>query len=249
MIKKSSIFLISVILLTLAYMVENIDYFTPIRKVLQDRTLPSPLLNFGKRGQIMSKLGLKYIVPADNIAAEQNDNNASYIKIDSSRFVYRDNWTEAEKLSTNILPSSAVILKSGLLNDSPIISLFISKENLYNESTGIFKNYTKKGRNWERLCFISYFDKGKLLFATRAGVRLHGGSSRRHSVKNFRLYFRPVYGSSEFKKNLIFNASCEPIKHLIIKKADSRYAFVNSLAYEISREIGCYAPYTKPVKL
>ena len=42
--------------------------------------------------------------------------------------------------------------------------------------TGLLPNKMKHGEEWEREGSVSYFDAGKLLFATGVGVRIHGGS-------------------------------------------------------------------------
>ena len=101
---------------------------------------------------------------------------------------------------------------------------------------------------------MSYFDTGKLQFATGVGVRIHGGSSRHVAPRNaFRLYFRRKYGLRELPRGLVFSPEAQPIRRLIIHDDFRRewgvhWYFVNPLAYDIARKIGAIAPETKPVR-
>jgi hypothetical protein len=112
-----------------------------------------------------------------------------------------------------------------------------------------------RGRQWEQPATVSYFDRGQLLFASGAGIRVHGGLSRDVSpVKSFKLYFRRDYGTREFGPGLIFDRSAEPLRRLILSNdlridGHGRYwHFVNPLAYDISARIGAKVPQTKPAR-
>jgi len=61
-----------------------------------------------------------------------------------------------------------------------------------------------------------------------------------------RFYFRDVYGAEQFKDNILFSKESEPVKRIIVRKEP---AFFNAIALDISRKIGCIAPYTQPVKV
>ena len=229
------------------------DYFTSIKSGLQDRSLPSPLLNFGKRGQIMKRLGLKYVVPKDYAGFFNREANefeiADVITLDTSRLRYRKEWSDPKQIAPDRMPSSMVMDDAVIARGIPILSVIIDRHDLYDQFTGIFKNYLKRGRNWERPCYISYYDRGRLLFATGAGVRVHGGKIRRNRYKSLRLYFRDMYGFDQFKPGILFDRGSEPLKHLVVRKSAGGYPFVNPLAYDISREMGCQAPQAKPVRL
>ena len=89
------------------------------------------------------------------------------------------------------MPSTTIIDEHELSTGLPLISIVIDN----NDLKDILTNLLKTGRKWERPVYISYFERGNLVFATGAGLRLHGGKSRLHSpVHSFRLYFRNVYG-------------------------------------------------------
>ena len=71
---------------------------------------------------------------------------------------------------------------------------------LWDEATGIYVNAIGEGRRWERPVTAEWLSsEGEVGFSMRAGLRLHGGGSRRHAdgKQSFRLYFRGEYGPQE----------------------------------------------------
>ena len=63
-------------------------------------------------------------------------------------------------------------------------------------------NFSQKGKEWERPVHLQIFENGELT-ESDAGIRLHGGASRRVAQKGFNIYFREDYG--EMRENLRFN--------------------------------------------
>ncbi|MCC5842188.1 MAG: CotH kinase family protein [Opitutales bacterium] len=58
-------------------------------------------------------------------------------------------------------------------------------------------NYTQRGREWERTGHIEVRSpNGDLLDGLNAGIRIHGGASRRDPLKSLRLYARSEYDTS-----------------------------------------------------
>lgn len=245
---RNSFFTLSVfaVLILLGALLENLGSFTLAKNILRNRDLPSPLLNFGKRGQIFREMGLRYVAPLDD--TEREKRGWRRVSLDLTKMNIKDEWSRTGEVPAENLPSSKIIGTDMISTGMPLISMYIDENDLYNERTGIYANPLERGRNWERPCFISYFDKGELLFGSAAGVRIHGGTSRKHDVKNFRFYFRTVYGAESFGSNILFEGRGDPLEHIIIKKADTLHGFSNSIAYDIARKTGCIAPYTKPVR-
>lgn len=60
-------------------------------------------------------------------------------------------------------------------------------------------NYNQRGREWEKECYVEYFDsEGNSLISQDCGIRIQGGWSRADYQKSFRLYARNDYGKSSF---------------------------------------------------
>ncbi len=245
---KKNLLLFSIFIAIAAFgaLLEGVSSFDTAIKRLRDRELPSPLLNFGRRGQIMKEMGLRFVVPAEE---GYKDNGAGRISLDLSKLESRDEWVEAANLAPEKMVSSVIIDKNIVKSGLPVLSMYINEHDLYDEFTGIYSNPLERGRNWERPSFISYFKNGELIFGTGAGVRIHGGTSRLHPLKSFRLYFRSVYGREQFKDGELFKGSGDPVKRIVVRKADESFGYINSMAYDIARKTGCYAPMTDQVKL
>lgn len=232
------------------YTAEKMPYFSNVRSQLRKFTIPSPPLRMGKRGEIMEKLGLKYVVPKEYTKYFNPKTGQFTLKdiigLQPSQIKKKQTWTVPDNVDPENLPSSMVMNKDVIETGLPILSVVLDENDLYNERTGIFTNHQKKGKKWERLSFISYYNNGDLLFASGAGVRVHGGGDRSMKYKGLRFYFRDVYGADHFKKGILFDKKREPIQRLIVRKEP---AFFNAIALDISRKIGCIAPYTQPIKV
>src|SRR5690625_6147622 len=58
-------------------------------------------------------------------------------------------------------------------------------------------NCYQRGRSWEREISFEFFEvNGERAIAQNAGVRIHGGTSRRYAHKSLRIYARSDYGES-----------------------------------------------------
>jgi formylglycine-generating enzyme len=163
-------------------------------------------------------------------------------------------WRFAVQWSPAALPSSRAVPAVEVAGGLPVLSLTLDQADLHDPETGLLPNKMKHGEEWERPGSVSYFDGGKLLFATGVGVRVHGGSSRQVAPRNaFRLYFRRQYGLRELPRGLLFSSEAQPIRRLIIHDDFRRewgvdWYFVNPFAYDIARKMGAIAPETKAVR-
>jgi formylglycine-generating enzyme required for sulfatase activity len=164
-------------------------------------------------------------------------------------------WRFAVQWSPAALPSSSGVPRSEIMSGVPIVSLAVDEADLTDAATGLFPNKMKHGREWEREGSVSYFEGGRLRFASGVGVRIHGGSSRIVAPRNgFRLYFRREYGPREVPPGVLFSPEAQPIRRLVIhddvRRGSDRvpWHFVNPLAYDIARAVGAIAPETKPVR-
>ena len=98
-------------------------------------------------------------------------------------------------------PVSAVTTATYLVGEStglPVLSLVTDPAHLWDEATGIYANPEERGRDWERPVVVQGLSpEGEVDFSVGAGLRIHGGSSRRSAKQSFRLYFRGEYGPRE----------------------------------------------------
>ncbi|HPS56742.1 MAG TPA: CotH kinase family protein [Spirochaetota bacterium] len=197
----------------------------------------------------MKEMGLRYIVPPD----EENipvDDFIKSIRISNSKLDVKNNWITPESIPYNKIPSSMVLNNEITISGIPILSVVIENDSLYNENTGLIPNALKKGRQWERPCFITFYESGKIQFASGAGLRVHGGSSRKDAIKSWRLYFRSMYGHEEVDSELFLDYNRSPISSVVLRKEKGRgIHFLNPLAYDIASRIGCIVPHSKPVML
>lgn len=72
-------------------------------------------------------------------------------------------------------------------------------------SRAAFSNFGQGGRDWERNVNVQIFDQNlKSVLNQDAGIRVHGNTSRKHHLKNLRLYGRSEYDEdNEFEFDLI----------------------------------------------
>lgn len=133
----------------------------------------------------------------------------------------------------------------------PVVSIEVQENDLYSEDYGILKNSAGHGRDWERISYVRYFRDGEQVVAGFTGLRLQGGDpGREKGLINFRLFFREEYGKSSIDGSKIFTRSTGAIKRLAVKQSEwKKWPFNSPLGYDISHEIGAWAPPTEPVIL
>ena len=153
---------------------------------------------------------------------------------------------------TDTFPSTTAMPALDVIKGLPTMSVYLDPHHLYDRTAGILANRTQTGRDWERPATMSYFDGGRLVFATGAGIRVHGGGSRLGNGKSsFRLYFRREYGAAEFPAGALFAGRRTPLRQLVLDRdadANRGLHLVNALAYDVARRIGCITVRTKPVR-
>ena len=153
-------------------------------------------------------------------------------------------------------PSSQAVPQAELARGGAVLSIYTQTDNLHDPDTGLLTNTTEVGREWERPATISFFEDGRLDFASSVGLRVHGGKSRTGSpVMSFRLYFRRKYGSVQFRPGRLFNGVGDPLTRLVVHndlRADRDgewWHLVNPLAFDIARQVGALAPATQPASV
>ena len=154
-------------------------------------------------------------------------------------------------------PSTLAVPPGELARGVSTVSLYLRPEDLHDPATGILANARKHGNEWERPGWVSFFENGRLVYSTGAGVRIHGGSSRETTSRpqGFRLYFRRKYSANPLPGEVAFGPSHgHPLRRLIlhndmrIGRDRVRWHLVNPLAYDIATAVGAIASPTRPVR-
>jgi len=127
-----------------------------------------------------------------------------------------------------------------------IISITTDINNLYNYRTGIHVpginydpsidevsnqnrtgNYFQTGVEWEKPVFIEYFESdGTRVIAQEAGLRIHGGLSRKYPVKSYRLYARSEYDETTYFNYSFFeDQDINRFKRLVLRGGGQTYEY------------------------
>ena len=152
----------------------------------------------------------------------------------------------------NTMPVSAVYSKTYFVKNKrkynfPVISIITDSLNFFQEDSGIYiignnTNYSKRGRSWERLSHLEYFDvNGKSQLKQNIGIRIHGNWGRAFPQKSLRLYARSEYGSEKFNYQFFPNKEISSFKRLIVRAASStdwkNTLFKNELAQQLTANL------------
>jgi len=222
------------------------------RDRMQTRAVPSGMLNNTATGRLFARLGLLYVVPNDGQRYKVSDRG----KLDLGTGLFpRRRDVGLQLFSTTPVrneqfPSSIVVPAADVARGLPLLSIVVLPRDLYDPKRGLFKNVLEKGRKWERPAFISYFENGKLLFASGAGLRLHGGLSRHAEKKSFRLLFRDEYGAVKFPAGLMFGPDIDPVTSFVLDgHLPDASNVIDPVALDVSRMVGAIAPESKLVRL
>ena len=115
----------------------------------------------------------------------------------------------------------------------PVLSLITDPANLWDEDTGIYTegrypvqpNYRQRGKDWERPVYIEFYEKDNSLgFSLNAGIRVHGGYTRKYPKKSFRLKLAKRYGEESldyplFTVGKLAKSELTGFKRLIVRNA------------------------------
>lgn len=152
------------------------------------------------------------------------------------------------KTHPELAPSSLALDLSELDPKSARLSIVADDASLNDPVTGLLENPEGRGRAWERPAYVSYADPGqRLVWATRAGLRRHGGGSRTSQRKpSWRLNFRNAYGSDATREPALPQLAVAPAALVVRSELP---AFPNALAFEVARQNGAVAPASRPVRV
>ena len=145
--------------------------------------------------------------------------------------------------------ASAIFTRTYIVDENPklpVLSLALDPDDLWDENTGIYKNFEGRGDAWERSMHLALIENNKTEFAIQGGVRIHGNYTRRLDKKSFRLYFRSEYGESKLNYNLFPDKGISKFKRLVLHAGgsdqptdrDSWSHIRNPLAVQMWKEAG-----------
>jgi hypothetical protein len=118
----------------------------------------------------------------------------------------------------------------------PVLSIITDKRNFFDTTTGIYvkgnravANYDRRGEQWERPIHLDFFETdGSVVYSGGAGVRLHGGTSRKFPQKSLRVYFRNEYGNNRLQYQVFPDLPVESFKRLILRSSghDDKFTMI-----------------------
>lgn len=115
-------------------------------------------------------------------------------------------------------------------------------------------NYFQRGDEWEKPIYLEYFDtSGELLLAQQAGIRIHGGLSRKYPVKSYRLYARASYDNqSTFNYQFFEDKNIDKFKRLILRGGGQTFEYTimgDVAAQEVIKPLTIDKQYSTPIIL
>ena len=113
----------------------------------------------------------------------------------------------------------------------PVVSLCADSLDLFDYEQGILVpgvyydslnpyftgNYFQKGREWERLCNMEFYESDNDGINQLVGLRTHGKQSRWRSQKGLSVFAREEYGKKRLKHKFFETLPLNNFKHLIFK--------------------------------
>uniref|UniRef100_B8DJ72 Uncharacterized protein n=1 Tax=Nitratidesulfovibrio vulgaris (strain DSM 19637 / Miyazaki F) TaxID=883 RepID=B8DJ72_NITV9 len=128
----------------------------------------------------------------------------------------------------------------------PVVAIRTDEENLSDPEIGIVANPEERGIAWEHLSSMVYYRDGEERLATGAGLRIHGGGSRKDGI-SFRLYFRNSYGQSPIPADMFFPGAEGSLKRIVLRKEKTpRPGFVCMLGFDVMARLGAQVPHFVP---
>lgn len=154
----------------------------------------------------------------------------------------------------------------------PIVSLSTDRNHLFDYEQGIniagkaydpnipqgtsnrTGNYFQSGMDWERPVTFEMFSTGGLLLLNQeAGLRIHGGLSRKYPIKSYRLYARNEYDeASSFEYPFFENRELSTYKRLILRAGGQAYEYTfmgEAVAQKILEPLDLDIQYSTPIIL
>ncbi len=210
----------------------------PLRELGQRRAVAPSAFGSGRLAERLASLGALHPRPFDPAGAEPSTKGRQGPAV----------WS-LDELTRETLPSSLLVPPERIATGRRIVSVALPEEHWQE----LLAEPGKRGMGTERPGYATFWDGGRITFATGAGIRLHGGMSRYFSPhKSLRLYVHRLYGAPVLPAEVLPWEGALPLRRLILHN-DTRedaaklpWHFTGPLAYDLTREIGARAPRTAP---
>ncbi len=115
-------------------------------------------------------------------------------------------------------------------------------------------NYYQTGDEWEKPVHVEYFTSdGSLEFEQSAGIRVHGGLSRKYPMKSYRLYARGSYDDeSYFNYQFFEDKEIDLFKRIILRAGGQTYQYTlmgEAAAQSLLKPLVLDIQYSQPIIL
>ena len=155
----------------------------------------------------------------------------------------------------------------GSNNSLAVLSICADSLALFDYNTGIFVpgvnwdasnpeesgNYLQKGREWERLANVEFYEpNGHRGINQECGLRTQGNRARVYPNKGMKIYAREEYGSKRFRHKFFDDSPLESFKHLVVKPYSTLYPFVgvqDNICSRLALRLNMEAPHSRPVRV
>lgn len=154
----------------------------------------------------------------------------------------------------------------------PIMSISTDPANLYDYNNGIniqgshyetqdddsksnrTGNYFQTGEDWERQIYVELYETtGILAMAQHAGIRVHGGLSRKYPIKSYRLYARSEYDElNTFNYQFFKDKDIDSFKKIILRNGGQSYQYTlmgEAFAQSLLKPLDLDIQYSTPIIL
>lgn len=113
-------------------------------------------------------------------------------------------------------------------------------------------NYYMKGREWERLSNVEFYETDNTGVNQVAGLRTHGGNARRFVQKGFKIYAREEYGNKRFQHRFFADNELDRFKHLVFKPyscSSTAGGMQDYVCCQLAKGLDFESPTTRPCVL
>ncbi|MHC1775570.1 MAG: CotH kinase family protein [Lentimicrobium sp.] len=137
-----------------------------------------------------------------------------------------------EKVEGSEVTNTYFVKNSGIDHANlPVVSICAEYRDLFNDTTGIMVpgilwdpdnpewsgNYFQSGDMWERRISFEYYNQNNSGLNQPAGIRIHGGSTRKFPQKGLRIYARAEYGNPDFNIRMFENKDLTEFSRFVLK--------------------------------